>query len=223
LHAAVIFSASALTMGVASPRAWLRYAAAMSAALKLAHRATAAALMAIPEHERFHEIIGGELVRKAMPSPLHGLGQSQVVTQLSGSFNRRPGGRGPGGWWILSEVEIQLEEHEVYRPDVAGWRRERMPELPKEAPVLVRPDWICEVLSPSNAGNDLVKKWRVYHRASVPHYWIVDPERETLSVCRWQADGYLIALSAQSGERVQAEPFAEVELDVGALFGDEQD
>jgi len=132
------------------------------------------------------------------------------------------GGRAPGGWWILTEVEIAIEPHEVYRPDVVGWRRERMPEIPQESPISLRPDWICEVLSHSSARNDLVKKMRVYHRASVPHYWIVDPDRETLSVYRFTADGYLMALMAEPGEPVRAEPFGDVELDVGALFGDEE-
>ena len=185
-------------------------------------RATAANLLTIPEEERFHEIIGGEIVREAIPSGPHGLGQSQIVSQIGGAYNRRPGGRGPGGWWILTEVEIEIEPHEVYRPDVVGWRRERMPEVPQETPILLRPDWICEVLSHSNARNDLVKKMRVYHRASVPHYWIVDPDRETLSVYRFTTDGYLMALMAEPGELVRAEPFGDVELDVGALFGDEE-
>lgn len=194
----------------------------MSVAKKRVSRATAADLLAIPEAERFHEIIGGELVRKAMPSGPHGLGQSQIVSQVGGPYNRRPGGRGPGGWWILTEVEIEIEPHEVYRPDVVGWRRERMPDVPQESPIALRPDWICEVLSHSNARNDLVKKMRVYHRASVPHYWIVDPDRETLSVYRFTAEGYLMALMAEPGELVRAEPFGDVELDVGALFGDEE-
>ena len=195
----------------------------MSGADEHQPRATAADLLAIPEHERFHEIIGGHLMRKAMPSGPHGLGQSQIVSQIGGPYNRRPGGRGPGGWWILTEVEVELEPHEIYRPDVVGWRREHLPELPREPPIQVRPDWICEVLSRANARNDLVKKMRVYHRVGVPHYWIVDPDRETLSVHRWTPDGYLMALMAEPGNRVQAEPFGEVLLDVGALFGSEED
>jgi len=194
----------------------------MSVAAKLESRATVADLLAIPEQERFHEIIGGELVRKAMPSGAHGLGQSQIVSQIGGPYNRRPGGRGPGGWWILTEVEIELEPHEAYRPDVVGWRRERMSDVPHEPPIALRPDWICEVLSRSNARNDLVKKMRAYHRTGVPHYWIVDPDRQTLSVYRWTADGFLMALMAEPGERVRAEPFGDVDLDVGALFGDEE-
>jgi Uma2 family endonuclease len=171
----------------------------------------------------YHEIIDGEIVRKARPSGPHGLAQRTVGGRIGDSYSRRPGGRRPGGWWIVTEVEIQLDEHEVYRPDVSGWLRERLPELPRESPILVRPDWVCEVLSRSNARSDLVKKMRVYHRSGVPHYWIVDPDHETLSVYRWTADGYLVALTAQREERVRAEPFGEVELSVGALFGEDED
>jgi Uma2 family endonuclease len=194
----------------------------MSVAARLPPRATARDLLSIPEDERFHEVIDGELIRKAMPSGPHGLGQSQVVSQIGGPYNRRPGGRGPGGWWILTEVEVELEAHEVYRPDVVGFRRERMPRVPELSPITLRPDWVCEVLSRANARNDLVKKMRVYQRAGVPHYWLVDPDHQTLSVYRWTAEGYLLALNAEHGDLVQAEPFGEVALDVGALFGDEE-
>jgi Uma2 family endonuclease len=182
----------------------------MSVALKHDPPATAIDLMAIPEGERFHEVIDGEIVRKAMPSGPHGRAQRAL-------------GRRPGGWWIVSEVEIQLETHDVYRPDVSGWLRARLPELPRTSPILVRPDWVCEVLSRSNARNDKVKKMRVYHRSGVAHYWLVDPEEETLTVYRWTAEGYLVALTADRDERVRAEPFGEVELSVGALFGDDDD
>ncbi len=191
----------------------------MSTAVNVSTPATVADLRAIPEEQRFHEIIAGELVQKAAPSGPHGLGQSQVVSQIAGPYNRRPTARGPGGWWILTEVEVELTPHDIARPDIVGWRRERMPRVPDESPILLRPDWICEVLSKSNARNDLVKKMRSYQHAGVPHYWIVDPDRQTLSVYRWTEDGYLMAHMAEPGDSVRAEPFVEVELDVGALFG----
>src|SRR5690349_9228426 len=86
-------------------------------------------LLAIPEDERFHEIIGGELVRKAMPSARHGGAQAGLTGRLSGPYSRRPGGRYPGGWRFMTETEVRFDDSEIYRPDVAGWRRERMPEL----------------------------------------------------------------------------------------------
>jgi Uma2 family endonuclease len=114
------------------------------------------------EEQRFHEIIDGELIRKAEPSFEHGDAQSAVVARLKIPFQRRAGGRWPGGWWFATEVEIELEPNQVYRPDVAGWRRESTPERPSGAPVRSRPDWICEVLSPNNTRNDTVKPnlWR---------------------------------------------------------------
>lgn len=87
----------------------------------------------------------------------------------------------------------------------------------------MRPDWICEILSPSNATNDLVKKKRVYHHAQVPHYWIIDPMGESLTVHRFSPDGYVEILSALRGEKVRAEPFAAVEIQVGVFFGDDED
>lgn len=101
------------------------------------------------------------------------------------SYQRRAGGGGgPGGWWIVTEVEVQLPSDEVVRPDVVGWRRDRVPARPTGSPVPHLPDWICEVVSPTNANNDTVKKLRTYHVAGVPHYWIVDPRDATLTGMR---------------------------------------
>lgn len=185
--------------------------------------ATLADLLAIPEQERFHEIIGGELIRKAVPSPKHGGAQASITSTLFRSYNRRSGGDRPGGWWFATEVEIELDIHDIYRPDVSGWRRERLPELPGEAIITIRPDWVCEVLSPSNTRNDLVRKHRGYHRGQVPHYWVVDPMNEVLTVHRWTSEAYLTVLTAERGERIRAEPFDGLEWPVGVLFGDDPD
>ena len=129
----------------------------------------------------------------------------------------------PGGWWIGTEVEVELAPNHVYRPDIAGWRRDRVPERPTGTPIAIRPDWICEVLSPSNPGTDRVKKLNYYHQFHVPHYWIVDPMEASLSVFRWTADGYLLALAATREARVRAEPFDAVELPVATLFGEDDE
>lgn len=186
--------------------------------------ATAADLLAIPEELRFHEIIGGEIVEKANPSFEHGGAQGRTFRVLD-PYDRGAGGppARPGGWWLSMEVEIEFEKHEVYRPDVVGWRRDRVPERPRGTPIAIRPDWVCEILSPRNTANDLVKKKRVYQRCQVGHYWIVDPMNEMLTVYRWGPDGYIEIRSAVRGERVKAEPFEAVDLQVGVLFGDDPD
>jgi Uma2 family endonuclease len=183
--------------------------------------ATLEDLWAIPEAERFHELIGGELVEKAAPSGEHGDAQAGVVGALRGPFHRGPGRGGPGGWWIATEVEVLLFETDVVRPDIVGWRREHCPERPIGFPIKVRPDWICEVVSPNEARRDTVVKLRLYARAGIPHYWIVDPRDSTLTVMRWSADGYITRLRAERGEVVRAEPFEAVEIAVGTLFGDD--
>jgi Uma2 family endonuclease len=195
----------------------------MSLAVKdHAHR-TVEDLLAIPEEQRFHEIIDGELVRKAMPSAKHG-GAQTATNQLLRPYNRRPGGDGgPGGWWFAVETEIEFAPDQVYRPDVVGWRRDRLAKLPTTVPVRLRPDWVCEVLSPGNASNDTVRKLRAYHRYQVPNYWIIDPVAETLTIHRFTESGYLLVLVSERGERVRAEPFDAIGLQVGVLFGDDEE
>lgn len=134
----------------------------------------------------------------------------------------RPGGRWPGGWWFGSEIDVEYEAHEVYRHDVAGWRRDRVAEL-TGWPVRIRPDWVCELLSPGDMRRDLVDKFQVLHRHRVPHYWIVDPQESWLHAHRWEPDGYVVLHAAGETDVVRPEPFEAVELRVAALFGIEED
>lgn len=176
----------------------------------------------IPEGERSHELIGGELFEKAAPSGEHGGTQAGIVGAVLVPFQRRTGGpSGPGGWWIATEVEILLETGDVVRPDIVGWRRERCPDLPTGTPVEQRPDWACEVVSPSSATHDTVRKLRLYHRVGIPHYWVADPRDRTLTVMRWSTDGYITVLRAERHEVVRAEPFDAITISVGALFGED--
>lgn len=178
--------------------------------------------LALPDAARI-ELIDGEFIEKAAPTFEHGLAQGHTVGAISGIYNRRVGGPGgPGGWWIVTEVDILLDGR-GYRPDIAGWRRERAPAPLTERPVALRPDWICEIVSDSNRTTDTVKKLRRYHQAGIPHYWILDQVDRTLTVHRHMADGYLVALRAELHERVRAEPFQDVELHVAFLLGADEE
>ncbi|HVV87942.1 MAG TPA: Uma2 family endonuclease [Kofleriaceae bacterium] len=181
--------------------------------------ATEADFWAIPDGQRFHELIDGEILEKATPSGEHGDAAGGIIASVRGPFQRGAGRGGPGGWWIQTEVEVRLPGGGIVRPDVLGWRRERCPERPTGAPVTVLPDWICEVVSPNNAKHDTVKKLRLYHRNAVPHHWLVDSRDETLTVMRYTPEGYLTVLTAERGEVVRPEPFDAIELVVGTLFG----
>jgi Uma2 family endonuclease len=168
------------------------------------------------------EIIGGEIFEKAMPSPRHALTEIKLGVVVD-PFNRKPGRRGPGGWWVFTEIHVGYARGEIYCHDVAGWRRDRVPIRPAEWPVRIRPDWACEIMSPSHEKHDLVDKPRVLHAAEVPHYWVVDPDEQLLLVHRWSRDGYTIVQRAAAGELIRAEPFEAIELPVSAIFGDDDD
>lgn len=184
-------------------------------------KATIEDFSAIPDDQRFHELIDGEIIEKASPSGEHGDAQGGVIGAIRPPFQRRPGSGGPGGWWIAPEVEVLLETGDVVRPDVVGWRRERCAERPTGFPIHVLPDWVCEVISPQHANHDTVKKLRLYHRVKIPHYWLVDTRDATLSVLRWSEAGYITVLRGERGETVRPEPFEAIELVVSTLFGDD--
>lgn len=166
------------------------------------------------------EIIHGEVVEKAVPSPEHSFAEAKLVASVD-PFNRKPGGNGPGGWWIFTEIHVSYPHGEVYCHDCAGWRRDRIATRPAGWPVRNRPHWVAEILSPKHERRDIVDKAFVLHAAEVPHYWIIDPEEQSLLVQRWSREGYVVVLRAVAGETVRAEPFDAIELAVGALLDDE--
>jgi Uma2 family endonuclease len=169
------------------------------------------------------QVIDSEVIEMATPSAEHGNAQAGIVTRLRHLFHRRAGGELPGGWWLMTEVEIEFEPDQLFIPDVVGWRRSASSVPPTGRPMTTLPDWVCEVISPSTASADLVKKLRVYQRSAVRYYWTVDLVNETLTVLRWTPEGYLVTLTAGRSEEVRAEPFDAVEIPVAVLFGDDDD
>jgi Uma2 family endonuclease len=167
-----------------------------------------------PEH-LVAELISGELYTHPRPAPSHATTASVLGMDLGGPFHRGRGG--PGGWWILDEPELHLGG-DVLVPDLAGWRRERMPEQPRTAYYELAPDWVCEVLSASTARVDRVRKVPVYGRERVQHVWLVSPTEQTLEVFRLDGEGYRLVATYGGIATVRAEPFDAVELELSALW-----
>jgi len=171
-------------------------------------------LRALPE-TRVGELIAGELIASPRPASRHALVTSALGGELSGPFQRGRGG--PGGWWIVDEPELHLGS-DVLVPDMVGWRRARMPVYPDAPFFTLPPDWLCEVLSPSTAGFDRVKKMPVYLREQVGHVWLIDPLARTLEVFRREGDRWVLANNFAGDQRVRAEPFEALELELEALW-----
>lgn len=179
-------------------------------------RATYEDLLKVPD-DKVAEIVDGELYVSPRPAAPHALAASVPGVDLGGPFHQGRGG--PGGWWIVHEPELHLGE-DVLVPDLAGWRRERMPEFPKAAFFTLAPDWVCEVLSPSTERLDRARKLAVYARSAVGHAWFVNPEARTLEVYRPSENGWLLLVTYASDAVVHAEPFEAVELDLLPLWGE---
>lgn len=171
-------------------------------------------IVRLPEHV-VGEIVDGQLYVSPRPAMAHALAASSLNVELGGSFRQA----GPGGWWILHEPELHFGR-DVVVPDLAGWRRERLPSVPQTPFMTLAPDWICEVLSPSTERLDRARKLPLYARQGVMHAWLVNPLARTLEVLRRQGQRWMLRATHADDERVRAEPFEAVELDLLTLWGE---
>jgi Uma2 family endonuclease len=179
------------------------------------HReATYAELVALPPH-MVGEILGGKLFASPRPATAHSAASFALATELGSPFQRSRGG--PGGWWFFNEPELHFGK-DVLVPDLAGWRRARMPVRSNEPFITLAPDWVCEVLSPSTARIDRTLKKEIYAREGVEYVWLVDPVLRILEVLRLHGGQWLEKGSWSGNARVRAEPFEALELELEALW-----
>jgi len=174
-------------------------------------------LFHIPENTT-GEIILGELIVSPRPATRHIVAASSLGSELLPPFGFGRGG--PGGWLILDEPEIHFGAN-VIVPDLAGWRRERFATPPDEHRITVSPDWVCEILSPRSARIDRIKKMPIFAEHRVPYAWIIDPALMTLEVFKLESGKWMVLGLHGEKEKVRAEPFEEVEIDLANLWLDE--
>jgi len=177
-------------------------------------RATYQDLLTVPDH-LVAEILDGDLYATPRPALPHARAATVLGVSVGGPFDRGIGG--PGGWWILDEPEIHLAE-DIVVPDLAGWRRERMPTIPAAAFLSLAPDWVSEIVSPSTEMIDRSKKLAIYARESVGHAWLINPITRTLEVLQLEGGRWLLLATYAGTAVVRAAPFDAVELDLGALW-----
>jgi Uma2 family endonuclease len=175
-------------------------------------------LFGLPENMT-GEIINGELIVTPRPSRKHALAATVLGAKVTAPYYLAEGG-GPGGWIILIEPEIRFGE-DLLVPDLAGWRKERFPLSEETNWISVAPDWACEITSPHTAGIDKVEKMAVYGRYGVPYVWLLDPLARTLEAFGLESGRWVVLGFHAGRDRVRAEPFKEVEIDLGWLWLEE--
>jgi Uma2 family endonuclease len=172
-------------------------------------------VLASPEH-LVAEIVDDELYLSPRPASPHAVASSALTIEIGGEFGHgRAGNR--GGWVILMEPELHIVG-QIMVPDLAGWRRERMPEVPSTAYFTLSPDWLCEVVSPSTGALDRAKKLPHYARAGVGHVWLVDPTPKTLEIYRLDGGGWRLEATHEGDTTVNAPPFDAAALDLTRLW-----
>jgi Uma2 family endonuclease len=180
--------------------------------LKLGRAATYEDLQALPDH-LVGEILDGELYATPRPALPHAHTAGALYDDTLPFRRKGGGGRGPGGWRVLFEPELHFGK-EVVVPELAGWRQERMPVYPSTPYAELVPDWVSEIASPSTVHIDRVRKMNLYAREGLRHLWLVDPLARVLEVYRREEGRWVVALTSGGEDKVRAEPFEEVELDL---------
>ncbi|MFM8331719.1 MAG: Uma2 family endonuclease [Candidatus Methylumidiphilus sp.] len=174
-------------------------------------------LVALPENIT-GEIIDGELYTQPRPAPRHCEAGSALGMRVGPPF--RFGEGGPGGWWIVDEPEIHfVRDTVVVVPDLAGWRRERMPALPEDHRFEVAPDWVCEILSPSTGKKDRIKKMPLYAREGVAYAWLVDPLARTLEAFKLEQGLWVLIATLADEAPVSVAPFDAITFSLADLWG----
>jgi Uma2 family endonuclease len=158
------------------------------------------------------EIIEGVLYTMTKPRMRHQRTMRMISGRVGEPFDNERGG--PGGWWIVPEPGIELPNTPEITPDVAGWRRERMPEMPFDEPIRVVPDWVCEILSKTTRRHDLLVKLPYYAKIGVSHHWLVDLEARVLIAHRLEASEWRIIGTYSDETEARIAPFDAVPLNV---------
>ena len=165
--------------------------------------------------EKVAEVVDGTLYIFNRPAAPHAQASSRLLIYIGAPFDDGHGG--PGGWWILYEPELHLGD-DIVVPDIAGWRRERMPVFPDAAYFTLAPDWVCEVLSPSTRKFDLGDKGAVYARAGVGYLWFVDPIARSLEAKMLRGGKWVAIATLNDDATVSLPPFEAVSFSLGDLW-----
>ena len=177
-------------------------------------RATYQDVLDAPPH-MVAEIVDGTLYTHPRPRVSHATASTGLGGFISQTFQYGRGG--PGGWWILFEPELHLGD-DIVVPDIAGWRRERMPELPAGAYITLAPDWVCEVISPSTRTLDLGGKRAVYAREKVSYLWLVDPDARSLEAFELRNTEWALIDTLFDDALVSLPPFEAISFNLSDLW-----
>ncbi len=165
------------------------------------------------EDERV-ELINGEIIKRPMARFEHGEAQNEISGELK-PYRRK---KGSGGWWIATEISVRYNEHQCPSHDIAGWRKERIPQRPTGV-MEMHPDWVCEIVSPGHEKKDTGHNFVLLQKNEIPYYWIIWPEDRVLTAYKLINKKYSVIETIENSGKARIEPFTEIEFDLDYVFG----
>ncbi len=193
----------------------------MSGSAKVNRPATYEDILALPEGIQ-GQIIDGILYTSPRPAGKHAFAATKINSSIDSFFGSRSSG-GPGGWILLFEPQMRLLGKQDVIPDIAGWKVDQLSDEELSAlsgnRIEVIPQWVCEIISPSSVRMDKVLKATLYAECEIGHYWLADPDQKTLEIRRLVNSQWVVVNTFEGSEKVRAEPFEAVEIDLGSFWG----
>ncbi len=152
----------------------------------------------IPPDRNRYEIVDGDLLVTPAPSPLHQRVSKRLQRQLEAYFEAR------GEAEVFNApIDLILGFHDVVQPDLVVVRDPaQISARGIEGPPLL----VVEIISPSTRDQDRAIKARRYAAFGVPHYWMVDPERQGLECHRLASDGTYHRVVEAAGDTALVHP-----------------
>ncbi len=159
------------------------------------------------------EILEGILVKEPSPSMHHQRVSSALYRQLANFFDNFD----PEGELFYAPLDLTLATGNVLQPDilfVSGDRRKIMREERIDGPC----DLVVEIMSPANRRKDRLQKMEIYRKAGIPHYWLADPEENTLESFMFKEGNYALIIAGGPGDKFIHPQFPGLELNLDRIF-----
>jgi Uma2 family endonuclease len=173
---------------------------------------TFAEYCALPDDGLRYEVLDGELV--VVPSP--NIRHQRLLLELAIRLRTWLDAHGKGEV-LIAPLDVRLHERTVCQPDllVIGTNDlARQPEGFVDGP----PRLVCEILSPSTRGRDLIRKRSLYARFGVPWYWVVDPDGRSFEELQLDGDAYATVTRAVAPARFASALFPGLEVHLDELL-----
>jgi Uma2 family endonuclease len=167
-------------------------------------------ILATPNDGKRYELVDGDLLVNPAPNPLHQRISHQLLKQLDAYFEQRKLGE-----VFYSPIDVILTPHDVFEPDLVvvaevGHITQRGIERP---PLLA-----VEIFSPSTRRVDRGLKFRRYAELGIPHYWLVDPDRQHLAYFKLVSGEYRLVIEAEGDAKLDHPDWNGLVIDLAALW-----